>query len=244
MERYYKWLVIHKNLLILLFIGRNNIYQTMAEIWKRIIGYKGYEVSNMGRVRSSFGRGDEYRMLKQGYGDGRYCQVVLMKDGVPMTKRVHRLVGETFLPNPENKPQIDHIDGNYLNNNADNLRWATPSENTNNPNTINHLRGSKEEQRKQREARKMIQRLERMRTNDRCIITDHYMIFYDKIYDRYLLSYETDESNKHNEIADSVKKGKQPDQFHTLNYLNEDGSISYYKIWADIERLLTLSFQK
>ena len=92
------------------------------------------------------------------------------------------------LPNPDHLPQIDHKDGNYLNNYADNLRWVNPADNTRNPNTIGHLRGNRKEQRNQREARKMIQRLERMRTNDRCIITDQYMICFDRINNYYLLT--------------------------------------------------------
>lgn len=50
-------------------------------------------------------------------------------NGKQKNKAVHRLVAETFLPNPENKPLVDHIDGDRLNNNLDNLRWVTPQEN-------------------------------------------------------------------------------------------------------------------
>lgn len=115
------------------------------EIWRDIKDYEGlYQVSNKGRVKSL----DRYannngtlqfrpeRILKQNIqkaGRSKRCTVVLCKNSNTKAIRVHRLVAEAFIPNPENKPQIDHIDTNMENNNVENLRWVTPKENMNNP---------------------------------------------------------------------------------------------------------------
>ena len=191
------------------------------ELWKDIDGYEGiYQVSNQGRIRSR--KSGEWRLLKPGHGDGRYCQVGLVKDGKRHWKRVHQLVAEAFIANPDHLPQIDHKDGNHLNNYADNLRWVSPADNTRNPNTIGHLRGHRKEQRKQREARKMIQRLERMRTNDRCIITDQYMIVFDRINNYYFLT--------------GTGTANSPVPFQTGDHLNDDGTIDYAGLWEDMKR--------
>lgn len=58
-----------------------------------------------------------------------YQRIVLMKEGVKTKYQAHRLVALAFIPNPDNKPFINHIDGNKSNNNADNLEWCTASEN-------------------------------------------------------------------------------------------------------------------
>jgi hypothetical protein len=108
------------------------------EIWKSIQGYEGsHEISNMGRIRSldrvdCSGRNLKGReltpFLNKKIG---YLQISIKKDGMTKLHRIHRLVAEAFVENPENKSQVNHIDGNKLNNAAFNLEWTTPYENTN-----------------------------------------------------------------------------------------------------------------
>ena len=74
----------------------------------------------------------EFKEVKPWLGSG-YLQVSL--SGFRNPQSVHRLVAEAFLPNPENKPAVDHINGNRLDNRVENLRWVTNKENSNNPNT-------------------------------------------------------------------------------------------------------------
>lgn len=105
------------------------------EIWKNIEGYEGkYQVSNLGNVKSlETWTGDRYikreKILKNNlYGNG-YYYVGLSKNGKVKRYKVSRLVAQEFIPNPENKPFINHIDGDKLNNHIDNLEWCTQSEN-------------------------------------------------------------------------------------------------------------------
>lgn len=99
----------------------------MNEIWKPVVGYEGYEVSNLGRVRS-FKHGRERIMKLTSNGRG-YMQLELCRNGEIKHHTVHRLVAQAFIPNPENKRDVNHIDGNKLNNHIENLEWATPHEN-------------------------------------------------------------------------------------------------------------------
>ena len=111
------------------------------EIWKDIEGYEGlYKISNLGRVKSIPRNGTRGGILKLKENDG-YMTVGLRKKGVRKFKKVHRLVAKAFIPNPENKPQIDHINTIRDDNRVENLRWVTPKENINNPLTLETRKG-------------------------------------------------------------------------------------------------------
>lgn len=107
----------------------NDIQMLMEEeTWKDIKNYEElYQISNYGRVKSFYKNGN-FKILKGAIKKG-YHQVALAKNKKIIYKNVHRLVAETFIPNTENKPQVNHIDGNKLNNKANNLEWCTGSEN-------------------------------------------------------------------------------------------------------------------
>lgn len=112
------------------------------ETWKDVKGYEGiYQVSNLGNIRSleritifesenqhkkyKANRHIKCKMKKPTVNKCGYYQTVLYKNGKKRNVLVHRLVAEAFLPNLNNKPTINHIDGNKLNNKLDNLEWAT-----------------------------------------------------------------------------------------------------------------------
>lgn len=105
------------------------------EIWKDIAGFEGdYQVSNMGRVRSlSYRRTGKTKVLKQQISHNGYLTVGLYdrRELKLYVVKVHRLVATAFVPNPDNKPQVNHINENKLDNKADNLNWMTPTENLN-----------------------------------------------------------------------------------------------------------------
>lgn len=103
------------------------------EQWKDVIGYEGmYQVSNYGRVKSigaRFKNKRDDRFLKHGINRDGYCTFVLCKDGVMYGTTAHRLVALHFLDNPDNKPEVNHIDEDKENNLASNLEWSTRGEN-------------------------------------------------------------------------------------------------------------------
>lgn len=110
------------------------------EVWKKIPGYGGrYEVSNLGRVRSIHKSTGRVFILSQSTDKKGYCFVCLRSDGASKRYRVHRLVATAFIPNHENKPQVNHKDGDKSNNRADNLEWATQSENIRHAIHVLHL---------------------------------------------------------------------------------------------------------
>ena len=110
------------------------------EVWKPVPNYEGlYEVSNLGRVRSldhfvSSGIKHNKKVIKKGkllnpsFCRG-YKKITLSKDNKRVSKQVHRLVAQAFLLNKDNLPQVNHKDGNKLNNTVDNLEWCTCKEN-------------------------------------------------------------------------------------------------------------------
>lgn len=97
------------------------------ERWKNIKDYPDYMVSDQGRVMSTKYKGT--RILAPRLGATGYFFAALCSEGVQKSFAVHRLVAEAFLENPDNKPQVNHIDGNRKNNNISNLEWVTASEN-------------------------------------------------------------------------------------------------------------------
>ena len=97
-----------------------------------IEGYPDYMIYEDGRIWSKPKEGGGNKFLKPSPNGRGYLQVGLCKDGKRKQMTVHRLLGIAFIPNPENKREIDHIDNNRQNNNISNLRWVTPSENSSN----------------------------------------------------------------------------------------------------------------
>lgn len=115
------------------------------EVWKDIRGYNGlFQISNLGNVKRKqktyFCGNNTKRVLEERLIIGEqvkgYRRVALWNNKKYKRVFVHRLVAQAFIPNPDDKPEIDHIDGNPLNNKVDNLRWCNHTENLNNPITL------------------------------------------------------------------------------------------------------------
>ena len=103
----------------------------LDEIWQDIDGYEGlYLVSTYGRVISAPRNGtkSEWHEIRPHFVGG-YIQYPLSKNNHQKEFKAHRLVAQAFLPNPDKKREVNHIDGDKHNNRLDNLEWATTSEN-------------------------------------------------------------------------------------------------------------------
>ena len=97
---------------------------TSVEVWKPVVGYEGlYEVSDQGRVKGPKG------FVKPKIGRNGYARTELWRKGDRHRPSIHRLVAQTFIPNPHGKPQVNHLDGDKLNNSVSNLEWCTAREN-------------------------------------------------------------------------------------------------------------------
>lgn len=106
----------------------------MEEIWKDIMGYEGYyQVSNLGNVRSldrviTYSNGSNVltkgKVMAQNVCGRGYKQIHLKMNGKRKPFNVHRLVAQAFIPNPNNLPQINHINEDKTDNRVDNLEWC------------------------------------------------------------------------------------------------------------------------
>lgn len=107
----------------------------MQEIWRDIKGYEGlYQVSNFGRVKSIMFRNNickknREKIIKISTSNKNRQYVMLYKNGKRKNLTVHRLVAQEFIPNIEELPEVNHIDGNPQNNNVCNLEWCTKTYN-------------------------------------------------------------------------------------------------------------------
>lgn len=119
------------------------------EIWRPIVGYEGlYEVSDCGNVRSVDreikNKGGltihlKGKIIVQKVHKCGYTQVALCKDGKCKFKLVHRLVAEAFIPNPDNLPQVNHINETKTCNRLDNLEWVSAKDNINHGTAIQRM---------------------------------------------------------------------------------------------------------
>lgn len=119
------------------------------EVWKDVKGWEGfYQVSSLGRFKGverldSRGYKQKERIMK-GYDNGHgYIHVYGSKNGIVKTLKLHRIIAEAFIPNPNNLPCVNHKDENRANNHVDNLEWCTYSYNNTYGDRIDRIKESK-----------------------------------------------------------------------------------------------------
>ena len=111
----------------------------MNEIWKDIDGFEEYQVSNTGKIKSL--KWGKEKIKKPSVDKDGYFRICLSKAGKQKLFLVSRLIAIAFLPNPDNKPEINHKDGKKQNNHVNNLEWATRSENVKHSFDVLHRKG-------------------------------------------------------------------------------------------------------
>ena len=104
----------------------------MEEQWKEVAGTAGrYEVSNTGFLRTTnWKNSGQTRIMKPAADQKGYLKTMILRDGRYCNVAVHRLIAQAWIPNPENKPQVNHINFNPSDNRIENLEWCTTKENT------------------------------------------------------------------------------------------------------------------
>ena len=111
----------------------------LNEVWKPVKDFEGlYEVSNLGRVKTLPRSRVKGGILKPSTNKWGYLNCILWKNGKRKFFPIHRLVADAFIPNPEGKSTINHIDCDRKNNRAENLEWCTQKENVNHSVNLGH----------------------------------------------------------------------------------------------------------
>lgn len=115
------------SVLLAIVNNTNKLFDILMEVWKEIKDYEGlYWISNFGKVKSN-----KKVLSIPNRNNSKYLQIILYKKGKRSTKLIHRLVAESFISNPNNLPQVNHIDENPKNNHVSNLEWCTCEYNNN-----------------------------------------------------------------------------------------------------------------